>query len=143
MSTSRRMAAFRGALQGPVALGPGRWLIEGTERERGEALRAYLCADAPPGDAKLPADAELWQVAEGRYELRSGADAVPLAATSLQLHREPAQGFRDALPPAAVPWRMRATWWLLLSLLRLPGAARLLPRGGRDDAHDDGHAEAQ
>lgn len=31
-----------------------------------------------------------------------------------------------ALPLPTASWRARAGWWLLLNLLRLPGAARLL-----------------
>jgi len=31
-----------------------------------------------------------------------------------------------ALPLPRASWRARAGWWLLLNLLRLPGAARLL-----------------
>ena len=40
--------------------------------------------------------------------------------------RDVSDRFLGALPLPRASWRARTGWWLLLNLLRLPGAARLL-----------------
>jgi hypothetical protein len=129
---AHRSAAFRGALAGPQALGHGRWLLAGADRACGEPLRIYVGGSAAPPVAAAAtaamADAELWQVGATQWELRDASTTLAFTAGALQLHRAPAQAFEAALPPAAVPWRMRLAWWLLLAFLRIPGAARLLPQ---------------
>jgi hypothetical protein len=57
--------------------------------------------------------------AEGRWEL---------LARSAQLHRAAGAAMFAAVPSRRVPWPLRAGWSLLLSLLAIPGAARLLLR---------------
>ncbi len=41
-------------------------------------------------------------------------------------HRDVSREFLGALPLPQASWRTRAGWWLLLNLLRIPGAVRLL-----------------
>ncbi len=41
-------------------------------------------------------------------------------------HRDVSREFMDALQLPQSSWRARGGWWLLLNLLRVPGAARLL-----------------
>jgi hypothetical protein len=40
--------------------------------------------------------------------------------------RDVSREFLGALSLPSAPWRTRAAWWLLLTVLRIPGAARLL-----------------
>jgi hypothetical protein len=47
-------------------------------------------------------------------------------ARAMQLHRDAAQSFFRAVPPARVPLATRCAWALLLTLLRLPVVARRL-----------------
>jgi len=46
----------------------------------------------------------------------------------MQVHRDATRAFFGALPPPRVPRTTRLGWWLLLGLLRVPGAACLLAR---------------
>jgi hypothetical protein len=68
-----------------------------------------------------------------RFELRSQELSVVFAAHTLQVHRDPGAAFFAVVPAASVPPLRRGLWNLLLSLLRLPGAGRLLAwwRGAR------------
>jgi hypothetical protein len=66
-----------------------------------------------------------------RYRIESREVNVELQARSMQTHRAAAAALFAAVPPARVPWRLRAGWALLLALLRLPGVGSLiLGRGG-------------
>ena len=40
--------------------------------------------------------------------------------------RDVSREFLGALPLPSPSWRVRAGWWLLLNLLRVPGAVQLL-----------------
>jgi hypothetical protein len=41
-------------------------------------------------------------------------------------HRDVSREFLAALQLPQASWRARSGWWLLLNLLRIPGAAQLL-----------------
>lgn len=88
---------------------------------------AAMLAGREPGPAQTrhaaTAAAYAIEAREGHFELQ---------ARSVQLHREVAATFFQAVPPASVPRALRLGWGLLLGLLRLPGAARLL--GSADGA---------
>jgi hypothetical protein len=61
-----------------------------------------------------------------RYRIESQELNVELQSRSLQLHRAAGAELFGAVPPARVPWHVRAGWGLLLSLLRVPGAGHVL-----------------
>jgi hypothetical protein len=63
-----------------------------------------------------------------RFQLQSGQLQAQFTARSAQLQRAAGAAMFAAVPPAAVPWHLRAGWSLLLSLLRIPGIGRLLLR---------------
>jgi hypothetical protein len=44
----------------------------------------------------------------------------------MRVHQDVSKQFMSALQLPKASWRARAGWWLLLNVLRLPGAARLL-----------------
>ncbi len=54
--------------------------------------------------------------------------STEVLARSVQVHREAAQALIAAVAPPRVPVARRLGWLALLSLLRLPGAKRLLQR---------------
>ncbi len=60
------------------------------------------------------------------FRIEAGADRFELQAASVQVHREAAREFFGAVPPPRVPRATRLGWLALLSILRVPGAVRLL-----------------
>jgi hypothetical protein len=109
------------------------WCLDGLDRDSGAALEVLLSGAAT---LHLPAqlsDAELYAHDQGdspAWELRSAGDVWPLPVRAVQVHQRADAAFAAALPPAAVPARVRAGWFLLLNLLRLPGMGRLLQAVG-------------
>ena len=61
-----------------------------------------------------------------RYRIESQELNTELVARSLQLHRAAGAQLFAAVPPARIPWHVRAGWGLLLSILHFPGVGRLL-----------------
>ncbi|HMI36430.1 MAG TPA: hypothetical protein VK505_02290 [Steroidobacteraceae bacterium] len=129
--SERLVAAFGGEADCRRESGAVQWRIAGSERETGTPLEVLLSGAAQlqlPGrlrDAELHRDDD--SVPPG-WQLRGAGFALPLAVRAVQVHRHPQAQFRRALPPFAVPWELRAGWFLLLYLLRVPGMGRLLRR---------------
>jgi hypothetical protein len=63
-----------------------------------------------------------------RFRIESPEVRLELQARSVQLHRDAATAFFEAVPPPRVPLRLRLSWWLLLNVLRIPGAAALVKK---------------
>jgi hypothetical protein len=61
-----------------------------------------------------------------RFRIESPEVRLELQARSAQLHRDAAAAFFEAVPPPRVPLHLRLGWWLLLTVLRIPGAAGLV-----------------
>jgi hypothetical protein len=129
--SARCVAAFGGEADCRREAGAVHWRIVGSERDGGAPLEVLLSGAARlqlPGRLR---DAEFYcddAALPPRWELRSAGLAMPLAVRAVQVHRRTDAPFRRALPPFAVPWPVRAGWFLLLNLLRLPGMTRLLSR---------------
>ena len=127
--SERLVAAFRGNAQCRRETGAVQWCLGGLDRDSGLPLEVLLSGAAA---LRLPARlhaAELYvrdEAARESWELRGNGDVYPLAVRAVQVHRGAALAFAHSLPQVAVPWRVRAGWWLLLNLLRVPGMARLL-----------------
>ena len=62
------------------------------------------------------------------WELRGNGTVLALPVRAVQVHRYPTAAFARMLPRISAPWTTRLGWWLLLNVLRIPGAARLLHR---------------
>jgi hypothetical protein len=60
------------------------------------------------------------------FRIESPGLSLALQARQVQLHRDAATPFYGAVPPVHVPLRLRLGWALLLTILRVPGAAALL-----------------
>jgi hypothetical protein len=129
--SARCVAAFRGEADCRRGAGPVHWRIAGNERDSGAPLEVLLSGAVRlqlPGRLR---DAEVYvddESAPPGWELRGAGLAMPLAVRAVQVHRRADAPFRRALPPLAVPWAAHTGWFLLLTLLRLPGMARLLRR---------------
>ena len=61
-----------------------------------------------------------------QFRIESPQLTLALQARQVQLHRDAAAIFYDAVPPVRVPLRLRLGWALLLTMMRVPGAATLL-----------------
>jgi hypothetical protein len=126
---TRQIAAFRGQAQCQREGGAVQWCIKGLDRDSGVPLEVLLSGAA---GLQLPpqlADAELHvrdELGNARWELRGNGAIFTLAIRAVQVHRGAAAAFAASLPQISAPWSTRAGWWLLLTLLRLPGMSRLL-----------------
>ena len=135
---------MRVEFEGPVECAPGSGAITLTlsGRERGGAAVAALFAGASsssgltglPGklhevrlvDAAAGAGAGGAGVGTRQVQLQSRELQLELVSRSLQLHRDAAGPFFTAVPPVHIPAARRLGWALLLSVLRIPGAAQLM-----------------
>jgi hypothetical protein len=61
-----------------------------------------------------------------RFQLTSTETTLQFTVRAAQLHREVGAAMFAAIPAQPIPRWLRAAWWLLLSLLRVPGVGRLL-----------------
>jgi len=134
----RELIGFDGAVECVAANGPVNLVLRGFEtrgngeRSRHRAVALFSGATTPAGALNLPPLLnglwlfELAGPGPHRYLIRAQELQLELEAASMQLHRDAGREFFAAVPPPAVPWRLRFGWTLLLWLLRLPIAARLL-----------------
>ena len=145
-SSTRELIAFAGAVQCEVAHGAINLVLRGIARATPgprsgltEVLFSGASAVALPlqlRDARViemageleaaPAPAPAAGVAPRRFRIESPEVQLELQARSAQLHRNAAAAFFGAVPPPRVPLRLRLGWWLLLTVLRIPGAEALI-----------------
>jgi hypothetical protein len=137
----RELIIFDGKVECRYASGPVNLVLSGWENSAAEPSTRHAAAALFRG-ATIPMGAPLmppWLNAVRLFELEAPAGPqcyllrsqelqLEFEADSMQLHRDAAREFFAAVPPPAVPWRVRLGWTLLLSLLRLPGAGALLSR---------------
>jgi hypothetical protein len=136
--TARELIAFAGPVQCERAPGAVNLVLRGSARVTqgghagaSEVLFSDASAVALPADLR---DARVISLADEsgsgprRFRIESPELQLDLQARSAQLHRDSAAAFFGAVPPPRVPLRLRLGWWLLLTLLRIPGAGRLLGR---------------
>jgi hypothetical protein len=129
--SERLVAAFRGSVACRRESGAVQWCLCGVDRDTGTALEVLLSGAAA---LDLPAqfvDAALYvrsEAAAAAWELRSSGRSLPLAVRAVQVHRRADAPFEAALPRNLAPWSVRAGWFVLLNLVRVPGMARLLQR---------------
>jgi hypothetical protein len=134
---------MRVEFEGPVECAPGSGAVTLTlrGRERGGGAVAALFAGASASRALIGLPGKLHDVRLFDAKTGAAAGAAPstrqvrlqsrelqldLACRSLQLHRDAAGAFFTAVPPVHIPGSRRLGWAVLLSVLRIPGAARLL-----------------
>lgn len=134
-AAARELVAFAGEVQCEQAAGAVNLVLRGHTRVTQGALAGHcelLFSDA--SDATLPAAIRDLRVIElpaaapalRRFWIEAPQLQRELQARSVQLHFDAAAQFYCAVPPPRVPLRLRLGWMLLLSLLRIPGAAAVL-----------------
>lgn len=137
MSADRELVAFTDAVQCTRADGAVNLVLSG---DATELLFEGATAVAVPAQLRGARVLEVADVAgdgaaagRRRFRIEAAGLKIDLQARAVQLHRDAAAEFFGAVPPPRVPLRVRLGWWLLLWLLRIPGAASLLRmiRGAR------------
>jgi len=135
-SSARELIAFDGPVQCEAAHGAVNLVLRGAARVS-QGPRAGLTRVLFSGASAvaLPAslsDATVIEIAAAspqaprQFRIESPGFTLALQARQVQLQRDAAAMFYSAVPPVRVPLRLRLGWALLLSALRLPGAAALL-----------------
>jgi hypothetical protein len=142
-ASARELIAFEGPVQCETVHGAVNLVLRGAARAtRGPraGLTQVLFSDASAvalpaslNDATVIEIAAASQQAPRQFRIESPGFTLALQARQVQLHRDAAAIFYNAVPPVRVPLRLRLGWALLLTALRLPGAAALLRklRGSR------------
>jgi hypothetical protein len=121
----------------PVECAPGSgavtFMLRGRERGGGAVAALFAGASGSSGLSGLPGklhEVRLLDAAAAsgarQVQLQSRELQLDLVCRSLQLHRDAARPFFTAVPPVPVPAATRLGWAVLMSILRIPGAARLL-----------------
>jgi hypothetical protein len=125
------------AFEGPVRCGRGNSAINlwlqgrtriGARLSDVNAFFSGATANEVPAQLRDVRVVELADAAAAprRYRIESREMALDLHARGVQLHRYAGVQLFSAVPQAPVSWLVRSSWALLLSMLRLPGAAALL-----------------
>ena len=129
--SERLIAAFRGQARCRREAGAVQWCIDGTDRDTGVALEVLLSGAVALQLPALLSDATLYVMDESAspwWELRSAGQSQALAVRAVQVHRDAASAFYNALPQQVAPATARLGWIALLNVLRVPGLAQLLHR---------------
>jgi hypothetical protein len=114
--------------------------LRGTARGGSAAAEVWFSgvsfAAAPASGPALPAvlqrvsvfELALEPASRRAFRIETSVGSFELHAGSVQVHRDAAREFFGAVPPLRVPRATRLGWALLLTLLRMPGAVRLLAK---------------
>jgi hypothetical protein len=138
-SSTRELIAFDGPVHCEAARGAVNLVLSGTARVAPgsqlphggltQVLFSGASAVALPAglhDATVIEIAGAAPDARRQFRIHTPELQLQLQARQVQLHRDAAAIFYKAVPPVRVPMRLRLGWTLLLTMLRLPGAAALL-----------------
>ncbi|MGH8231318.1 MAG: hypothetical protein ACRESY_05805, partial [Steroidobacteraceae bacterium] len=132
MSVDRELVAFTAAVQCTRADGAVNLVLAGDATELLFEGATAVSVPAQLRGARVLEIADLSgdgvHAARRRFRIEAAGVNIELQARAVQVHRDASAEFFRALPPPHVPLRVRLGWWLLLSLLRVPGAAALLRR---------------
>jgi hypothetical protein len=89
-----------------------------TAAEPGEELQLSFAGTVPGDFPERLEDAVVERGAAGEYRITSGGRSWRVTARSVEVHREVAQRFYQAIPPRPAPWRRLALFSLMLGLAR-------------------------
>jgi len=142
-ASTRELIAFEGPVQCEAAHGAVNLVLRGAARvPRGPRAGLTQVLFSGASAVALPAslsDAAVIEIAAAsgqaprQFRIESPGFTHTLQARQVQLQRDAAAAFYNAVPPVRVPLRLRLGWTVLLTALRVPGAAALLGklRGSR------------
>jgi hypothetical protein len=136
MSTAamgNELLEFEGPVECAFGSGAVTLTLRGCERGGGAASALFAGASGSSGLTGLPAklhDVRLFDRAPAlsarQVGLQSRELQLDLVCRSLQVHRDAGTPFFAAVPPVSISAATRLGWAVLLSVLRIPGAAQLL-----------------
>jgi hypothetical protein len=112
------VARFRGAVHcarephGPLGL----TLTGRTAEHPGEEVRLAFAGTAPADLPERLEDAVVERAGPGEYRIASVTRSWPVAASSVHLHREVADGFYRAIPPRPAPLVRRLLFRVMLGV---------------------------
>jgi hypothetical protein len=112
------VARFRGAVRcaraphGPLGL----TLTGRTAEHPGEEVRLAFAGTAPADLPERLEDAVVERGSPGEYRIASATRSWPVAASSVHLHREVADGFYRAIPPRPAPLVRRMLFRVMLGI---------------------------
>ncbi|MGA3157094.1 MAG: hypothetical protein ABSE43_05940 [Steroidobacteraceae bacterium] len=125
----RLIAAFAGAVQIGAASPAVNCRLAGLERGTGIALEVHFSGASGGLSAGTHRDLQVFELSRGserHWLLQQGGTRHVLRARAAQVHRMPASAFFAAVPGPRLTLATRIGWVLLLTLLRIPGVARLI-----------------
>lgn len=131
-TVARELAVFSGTVHCRAGTGAVNLELAGVGRAR-EGARVPLTvsfagAQGAP-EAGALSDVRVFELPTPcRYRIDGAHGSFELQARSVQVQRDVGALFFGAVPPPKVPRGTRWGWTVLLTLLRLPGVARLLMR---------------
>lgn len=123
-----QVAQFRGTVtcrrtsSGPLGL----TLSGRTADHPGEPLELAFAGVAPADLPERLEDAAVERARPGEYRIASGARTWTVAARSVHLHREVADGFYRAIPPRPAPLARRVLFGAMLGIARSRAGLALL-----------------
>jgi hypothetical protein len=127
--SERLVAAFTGPVRSYIAPVTRALVLQGIDRASGAPLAvSFNEGQCAIGDAPL-VDVEVFETAAAAgssWRLHSGARDFAVQARAVQVHVDAQRSFFAAVPGLKSTLANRAGWALLLTLLRLPGGARLI-----------------
>ena len=133
MSAGCELLVFEGPVDCIPGLGAVTLTLRGRERGGGAVAALVAAAAGSSRPTGLPAtlhDVRLLDTPTAssarQVRLQSRELQLDLGARSVQLHRDAARPFFAAVPPVHIPTATRLGWAVLLSVLRIPGFAKLL-----------------
>lgn len=125
--SERLLAAFSGTVSHHIAPTTRQLVLQGTDRDSGEPLEVRFNDGTCVIGGEALTDVEVFEAAlAGGWRFRSGTREYSVQARAVQVHRDAQRAFRAAVSGVKATLVNRAGWVALLTLLQLPGAARLL-----------------
>jgi hypothetical protein len=125
-ASARELIAFEGPVQCEAAHGAVNLVLRAGLTQVLFSGASAVALPASLSDAAVIEIAAASRQAPRQFRIESPGFALTLQARQVQLHRDAAAMFYGAVPPVRVPLRLRLGWALLLTALRVPGAAALL-----------------
>ncbi len=134
-ASGRELIAFQGAVHWRTGPGAVSLMLDG--RAAGAAAQVLFCGTETPALPPELRDVRIRQLSADdaaaagmahRWRLDAHGISLILQGRSAQVHPDTAAAFLAALPAPRAPARLRLAWFMLLTALRLPGAARIISR---------------
>jgi hypothetical protein len=101
-------------------------VLTGYDRAGGAPLQLQFVGPEPEELPAIVSDIDVFELEPGHWRLRAHGGLWTLRARDVLVHRDVGAAFYAALPPPPLKLGVRIGWSLLLTLVRIPGAVRVL-----------------